>query len=143
MRLSSTSVSNSGMSSVRRIYRKIVFLLSPTSSAITLDDFTPCNLFPSGEQVKSVRCPCLFMASRRILYENAFSLGRIVERCKFDSTIKIIASSRVISRTSAFTVSSPASSQAFFLRWPDTISYRPSSFGRSVTGVIIPRSLML
>ena len=44
---------------------------------------------------------------------------------------------------SAFTVSKPASSQAFFLRCPDTISYRPSSFGRSVTGVMIPRSLML
>ena len=33
----------------------------------------------------------------------------------------MIASSRVISRTSAFTVSNPASSQAFFLRCPDTI----------------------
>ena len=47
-----------------------------------------------------------------------------MERCKFDSTIKIIASSRVISRASALTVSSSASSQAFFLRWPDTIPYR-------------------
>ena len=43
----------------------------------------------------------------------------------------------------AFTVSNPASSQAFLLRCPDTISYRPSSFGRRVTGVMIPRSLML
>ena len=49
----------------------------------------------------------------------------------------------VISRISAFMVSNPAISQAFLLRCPDTISYRPSSFCLSMIGVIRPRSLML
>ena len=89
---------------------------------LTCSRLSPCSLPNSsferdfdttGVEVRSVRWPCLFMASRRILYENAFSLGRMVDRCRLDSTIKIMASSRLISRTSAFTVSSPASSQAF------------------------------
>ncbi len=57
-------------------------------------------------------------------------------------SFKITASSRLISRTSALTVPSPANSQAFLRRCPDTISYSPSSFGRSVIGVISPRSSM-
>ncbi len=61
---------------------------------------------------------CLFIASNLILYENALSLGKMVERCKLLSTIKIMASSRLKSLTSAFSVSMPASSQARFLRCP-------------------------
>ena len=54
------------------------------------------------------------LASNRILYAKAFSLGRITERWRLLSTITIMASSRVSSLTSHFSVSSPASSQAFF-----------------------------
>ena len=48
------------------------------------------------------------------IYAKAFSLGRITERWRLLSTITIMASSRVSSLTSHFSVSSPASSQAFF-----------------------------
>ncbi len=67
----------------------------------------------------------------------------MVVRCKLLSTIRIMASSLESSLISALTVVRPASSQAFVLRWPETISYRPSGFCRSVTGVMMPRSLML
>lgn len=40
-------------------------------------------------------------------------------------SIRIMASSLESSLISAFTVVKPANSQAFVLRWPETISYRP------------------
>ena len=47
---------------------------------------------------------CRFIASNRILYANAFSLGKITERWRLLSTITIMASSRVSSLTSHFSV---------------------------------------
>lgn len=52
-----------GMRLVRRIYRWICRELSGELSAnSSLDDF-----WPTGPEVKSVRCPCLFIASSFIL----------------------------------------------------------------------------
>ncbi len=58
--------------------------------------------------------PRISPRSIKAIYAKAFSLGRITERWRLLSTMTIIASSCVSSLTSHFSVSSPASSQAFF-----------------------------
>ena len=55
----------------------------------------------------------------------------------------MVAASRSRSTTSQRSVSKPASSQARFRLLPETSSYLTSSFGRTVAGVITPRSLTL
>ena len=68
----STMSRSSGMRFVRRIYLRIVSpLLSATESLL----FFPSNLCNLVAQVRSVRFPCLAIASRRILYAKASSEG--------------------------------------------------------------------
>ena len=85
-------------------------------------DLLPDNLCSSGEQVKSVRRPRCFIASRRIEYANARSLGRMVSLCKLLSTMAMTASSSDMARTMQGTLSIPASSAALLRRCPLTSS---------------------
>lgn len=86
--------------------------LSPTTSPRISPALLLFNLSPIGREVKSERCPCLFIASSLILYAFAFSLGKITSLCKFESTITKIASSLVSSTTLAGIDFNPASSKA-------------------------------
>ena len=92
----STKSRISGIRWVKRIYLRIWSLLSPTCSAKISLDFFPLNLCASGSQVKSVRCPCRFIASNFILYAKAFSDGKICSLCRLESTMTMVASSSVI-----------------------------------------------
>ena len=64
-------------------------------------------------------------------------------RCKLDSHMIMIASSLVISLTSAGIVVSPLIFDAMRRRWPAAVSYRPFSVWRTIMGVITPCSRTL
>ena len=132
---------SSGISSVRRIYRCICLALSSTCWLRRASDLTPKSV-PTGRKLSFDGLPGIrFMASSRILYAKAFSLGRMVVLWKLDSTMNTVASSRSISTISQRRLSIPASSQARSLRCPDRSSYLPFSFLRTVAGVITPFTL--
>ena len=137
---SSTISRIAGISSVRRIYRRICSRLSPT--ACPNSSFAR-NFDPSGVEVKSDLLPCLFIASSLILYAKAFSLGRIVVLWRLLSHIMMTAVSLSRSTTSPLIVLYPRSSQALFLLCPEIISKVPPGIFLTVTGVSTPFSRML
>ena len=71
----------------------ICLSLSPTASPIISPDLLSSELSTTGRLFSFEGRPaCLLIASSRILYEKAFSLGRILDRWRLDSTIRMIAS---------------------------------------------------
>ena len=138
---SSTICKIGGINSVRRIYRCTVVFPIPKPCA-TVSSVR--NFVPTWDEVKSVRYPCLFIASNFILYAKALSLGRIFSLWILLSTRVIIALSRSKGKTKAGIVSIPASCEARTRRCPAMTSYPfPPSFGRVMMGVTTPNSLML
>ena len=103
----------------------------------------PASFGSSWPEVASLAPWCL-MASNCIFRALARSLGRIFSRwLVLSSTICVMACSSVRSRTIQGISTKPASSLAFWRRWPDTISYPPSSRGRTIAGWVTPLSRTL
>ena len=125
---------------LRRIYLCIWRAESSVEFAIssTLNNFSP-----NGREVKSVLEPCLLIASNFILYAFALSEGKMCSLCKLESTIKIMASSLLKSRTITGRVSMPSFAHAYFLLCPEISSYLSPSPFLTITGLITPNVEML